>query len=41
MRQIGNAVPVRLANIVGNSVAKQIERMVTNDDKRQTRSDTV
>jgi DNA (cytosine-5)-methyltransferase 1 len=27
MRQIGNAVPVRLANIIGESVAKQLERM--------------
>jgi DNA (cytosine-5)-methyltransferase 1 len=26
MRQIGNAVPVKLANIIGNSIAKQIER---------------
>lgn len=27
MRQIGNAVPVKLANIVGQSVMKQLERM--------------
>ncbi|HPJ03585.1 MAG TPA: DNA cytosine methyltransferase [Candidatus Limiplasma sp.] len=27
MRQIGNAVPVRLANVVGESVARQLERM--------------
>jgi DNA (cytosine-5)-methyltransferase 1 len=28
MRQIGNAVPVKLANIIGNSVTVQLERMV-------------
>ena len=27
MRQIGNAVPVRLANVIGKSVIEQIERM--------------
>ena len=37
MRQIGNAVPVRLANIIGESVIKQIERMeVRNAKRRQT-----
>jgi len=35
MRQIGNAVPVRLANIIGESVAEQLERMVTTDAKRR------
>jgi len=33
MRQIGNAVPVKLANIIGDSVAKQMERMVTQCQK--------
>jgi DNA (cytosine-5)-methyltransferase 1 len=31
MRQIGNAVPVKLANIIGNSVMKQLERIVERD----------
>jgi len=31
MRQIGNAVPVRLANIVGESVQKQLNLMEVND----------
>jgi len=35
MRQIGNAVPVKLANIVGESVAKQLERMDASDGKRE------
>jgi hypothetical protein len=35
MRQIGNAVPVRLANIIGVSVANQLERMVTQEAKRR------
>jgi len=35
MRQIGNAVPVRLAHKVGESVAKQLERMETRDAKRE------
>lgn len=35
MRQIGNAVPVRLANIIGESVIKQMERMDVSDAKRQ------
>jgi hypothetical protein len=26
MRQIGNAVPVKLATIIGNSIAEQLER---------------
>jgi DNA (cytosine-5)-methyltransferase 1 len=35
MRQIGNAVPVKLANIIGESVMKQIERMDVSDAERQ------
>lgn len=35
MRQIGNAVPVRLANIIGESVIKQMERMDVSDAERQ------
>jgi DNA (cytosine-5)-methyltransferase 1 len=35
MRQIGNAVPVRLANIIGESVAKQLERIETLDTERK------
>ncbi|GHV09982.1 cytosine-specific methyltransferase [Clostridia bacterium] len=35
MRQIGNAVPVKLANIIGVSVATQLERMVTQDAERR------
>ena len=35
MRQIGNAVPVKLANIIGESVAKQLERMDAHDAKRK------
>jgi DNA (cytosine-5)-methyltransferase 1 len=31
MRQIGNAVPVRLANIIGKSVVRQLERTVMRD----------
>jgi DNA (cytosine-5)-methyltransferase 1 len=31
MRQIGNAVPVKLANIIGESVLKQMKRMEVND----------
>lgn len=37
MRQIGNAVPVKLANIIGASVANQIERMGVNDTDGQTK----
>jgi len=33
MRQIGNAVPVKLANVIGESVIKQLERMETSDAK--------
>ena len=37
MRQIGNAVPVELANIIGKSVIKQIERAEISDvERRQT-----
>ncbi len=32
MRQIGNAVPVRLANVIGTSVARQLEREDHNDE---------
>jgi DNA (cytosine-5)-methyltransferase 1 len=35
MRQIGNAVPVKLANIIGDSVIKQIERMGICDAKER------
>ncbi len=35
MRQIGNAVPVRLASIIGKSVADQLERMEDNGRKRE------
>ena len=35
MRQIGNAVPVRLASIIGESVAKQLERMDEDGFKRK------
>jgi len=35
MRQIGNAVPVRLANIIGESVIKQMERMGIDDAARR------
>jgi DNA (cytosine-5)-methyltransferase 1 len=35
MRQIGNAVPVKLANIIGESVIKQIEKMEASDAERQ------
>jgi len=31
MRQIGNAVPVRLATVIGESVARQVERMAAKD----------
>jgi len=31
MRQIGNAVPVKLANVIGESVIKQMERMRISD----------
>ena len=34
MRQIGNAVPVKLANVIGDSVIKQLERVVGRDAKR-------
>lgn len=37
MRQIGNAVPVKLANIIGESVIKQLERKGISDaEKRQS-----
>ncbi|MDR0999441.1 MAG: DNA cytosine methyltransferase [Clostridiales bacterium] len=37
MRQIGNAVPVKLARIIGESVIEQIERKNVNDaERRQT-----
>ena len=35
MRQIGNAVPVRLASIIGMSVMKQIERLGVSDAERR------
>jgi DNA (cytosine-5)-methyltransferase 1 len=35
MRQIGNAVPVRLAGVIGASMADHLERMVAKDAKRQ------
>jgi DNA (cytosine-5)-methyltransferase 1 len=41
MRQIGNAVPVRLANIIGDSVAKHAERMVVRSAGRQARLNVV
>jgi DNA (cytosine-5)-methyltransferase 1 len=36
MRQIGNAVPVKLANIIGESVACSLERRDEHDIKRET-----
>ena len=37
MRQIGNAVPVKLANIIGESIIQQMERMGVSDaNKRKT-----
>ena len=36
MRQIGNAVPVKLANIIGSSVVEQLER-IENAKRRNTR----
>lgn len=38
MRQIGNAVPVKLANIIGESVIKQIEKGELSDAKRRQTS---
>lgn len=35
MRQIGNAVPVKLANIIGESVIKQLERKGISDAEKQ------
>ena len=35
MRQIGNAVPVKLANIIGESVIKQMEKKGISDARRQ------
>lgn len=35
MRQIGNAVPVKLASVIGDSVLKQLKRMVERDSKRK------
>ncbi len=34
MRQIGNAVPVRLAKIIGDSVYKQLERVESNGEEK-------
>ena len=31
MRQIGNAVPVKLASVIGESIKKQMERMEVSD----------
>lgn len=42
MRQIGNAVPVRLATIIGESVARQLERMrVRVDGESHTEAEAV
>lgn len=42
MRQIGNAVPVKLANVIGQSVASQFEGMVAlNARKRQANPQTL
>jgi len=42
MRQIGNAVPVKLANIIGKSVINQMKRMgISNAESRKTSLDTV
>jgi len=42
MRQIGNAVPVKLANIIGKSVIRQMGRMIISDvEKRQAGNKTV
>ena len=38
MRQIRNAVPVKLTNIIGESVMKQMERMVTQYVERRQAS---
>ena len=38
MRQIGNAVPVKLANIIGESVMQQIERMGVSDAEERRAS---
>lgn len=35
MRQIGNAVPVQLANVIGKSVVTQLERMDENGSERK------
>ena len=32
MRQIGNAVPVKLARIIGESVYKQLERVASDNE---------
>jgi len=40
MRQIGNAVPVRLANIIGESVARQLERIGEDGSQRESSCDT-
>ncbi|MDL2234270.1 DNA cytosine methyltransferase, partial [Ruminococcaceae bacterium OttesenSCG-928-L11] len=40
MRQIGNAVPVRLANIIGASVARQLERIGEDGGQRELTCDT-
>ncbi|MDR2047245.1 MAG: DNA cytosine methyltransferase [Clostridiales bacterium] len=36
MRQIGDAVPVKLANIIGESVASQIRRIKDDETKHKT-----
>jgi len=42
MRQIGNAVPVRLARIIGESLARELERVEGSDgDRRQGRTKAV
>jgi DNA (cytosine-5)-methyltransferase 1 len=42
MRQIGNAVPVRLANVIGASVAKQLERIGENvPDRHIAKTNTI
>jgi DNA (cytosine-5)-methyltransferase 1 len=35
MRQIGNAVPVKLANLIGSSIAKQLERTNVKNAKKE------
>ena len=38
MRQIGNAVPVKLAIVIGESVMEQMERMGISDAKKRQAS---